>query len=145
MKHIVLLATFVLFFGLSPVCLSQSGNASSLEGTWTLENLSVLKIAGADTTAITMSPEEREELFFLLSDTVAFRGDTVMLSSLTDCGCGNHVPYTREGNHILISSTAAPIGIDYRLEGETLYFRQQLLYGIVPFAYQVRTSYKKLP
>jgi hypothetical protein len=117
-----------------------------LEGTWTLESASVLKITGSDTTTVAIGPAEREELSIMLSDTVAFKADIIHLSALNDHGCCSEGAYVREGNRIEISFTAAPFAIEYRMEGATLHFRQQMLLGMVPpFTYQVLTAYKKRP
>ncbi|MDR1257887.1 MAG: hypothetical protein LBK65_01210 [Tannerellaceae bacterium] len=47
---------------------SLYAQSDPLEGAWTLESASVLKITGSDTVTVTIGPAEKEELIRVLSD-----------------------------------------------------------------------------
>ncbi|MDR2809683.1 MAG: hypothetical protein LBB84_03890 [Tannerellaceae bacterium] len=137
---------FATFFCCATIGSAHAQSSLPLEGIWTLESVAVTKITGADTIEVAVETV-KEELADMLSQTLEFRADTLILSgSDKNCGCGHHGLYERTGNQISIPFTAAPIRVEYKITDNMLYFRQQWLLGIVPpFIYQVSTVYSKQP
>jgi hypothetical protein len=122
---------------------SAYSQSSPLEGSWILEDASIVKITAGDTIPIDASTV-KENLRFGLFDKLTFKADSLLLF---EEGCGCNGVYQLTGNQVEISFTPLPLMWEYRIEDEDLYFKQRFSYAgsdyPARYDYQVLTTYKK--
>jgi hypothetical protein len=110
---------------------------SPLDGYWTLENASVVKITGADTVQVDVSSVKEHTLCFLF-DHLVFKADNLSFPDMAINGV-----FKREKNKIEITFTAAPYSLNVERAGDKLHFRQSVSSWGENFTYKVTSTYKK--
>jgi hypothetical protein len=122
---------------------SAYSQTSPLEGTWILEDASIVKITAGDTIPIDANTV-KENPYFELYDKLTFKADSLLLF---EEGCGCNGVYQLTGDQIVISFTPALIIWKYQAKDEYLHLKNTLSIfgGNYPERgeYQVSTTYKK--